>query len=74
MTVLRISLFGKFDVQWGEQAIAGLDSSKVQELLCYLLLYRDRLHPREALAGLLWDDAHTDQPNRACEKPCGNCG
>jgi DNA-binding SARP family transcriptional activator len=27
---------------------------KQQELLCYLLLHRDRAHPRETLASLLW--------------------
>lgn len=68
MAVLRVSLFGKFDVQWGERVLTDLDTSKVQKLLCYLLLYRDRPHPREVLAELLWEDTHADQPNRCLRK------
>jgi DNA-binding SARP family transcriptional activator len=33
----------------------------VQELFCYLLLYRERSHPRETLASLLWGDTTTAQ-------------
>lgn len=68
MAVLRITLFGKFDARCGEQVLAGLDTRKVQELFCYLLLYRDRPHPREAVAALLWNDRDTDQPNRCLRK------
>jgi DNA-binding SARP family transcriptional activator len=32
-------------------------SSKALELLCYLLLHRERGHTREALAGLFWPEA-----------------
>lgn len=32
-------------------------SAKATELLCYLLLHRDRGHTREALAALFWPDA-----------------
>jgi len=52
---LRISLFGKFHVECDQQTLAGLDARKVQEMFCYLLLYRDRPHPRETLASLLWN-------------------
>jgi DNA-binding SARP family transcriptional activator len=68
MALLHISLFGKFHVRKGQQTLTGLDAPKVQELFCYLLLYRERPHPREALAALLWDDRHTDQPNRCLRK------
>jgi DNA-binding SARP family transcriptional activator len=68
MTVLRVSLFGKFDAQRDGQALTGLDSRRVQELFCYLLLYRDRPHPREALANVLWDENDTDRPNRCLRK------
>jgi DNA-binding SARP family transcriptional activator len=54
-------LFGKFDVRCSEQSLIGLEARKVQELFCYLLLYRDRPHPREALADLLWGDTSTAQ-------------
>jgi DNA-binding SARP family transcriptional activator len=59
MSVLRASLFGKFQVQSGDQVLTSLNARKVQELFCYLLLYRDRPHPREALADLLWGGSPT---------------
>jgi DNA-binding SARP family transcriptional activator len=48
--------------------MAGFETPRVQELFCYLLLYRDRPHPREALANLLWDEHQTDQPGRCLRK------
>jgi DNA-binding SARP family transcriptional activator len=65
---LEISLFGKFDVRYGQQLLAGLDAPKVQQLFCYLLLYRDRPHPREVLADLLWNGNRSDHPNRCLRK------
>jgi DNA-binding SARP family transcriptional activator len=59
MSTLRCHLFGKFRVQQGAQLVKGLDASKEQELLCYLLVRRERCHPREALASLLWGDTST---------------
>jgi DNA-binding SARP family transcriptional activator len=64
MSILRVSLFGKFRVQLGEQVMTSLNVRKVQELFCYLLLYRDRPHPREALASLLWGDSSTAQSRK----------
>jgi DNA-binding SARP family transcriptional activator len=64
MSILRVALFGKFRVQLGEQVVASLSVRKVQELFCYLLLYRDRPHPREALASLLWGDSSTAQSRK----------
>jgi DNA-binding SARP family transcriptional activator len=68
MSRLRITLFGKFDVRCDDQVLEGLDTRKVQELFCYLLLNRDQPHPREALASLLWDEDQTDQPVRCLRK------
>lgn len=56
MSELRIFLFGRFHVCCGEKVLQGLAARKVQELFCYLLLYRHRPHPRETLADLLWGD------------------
>jgi DNA-binding SARP family transcriptional activator len=56
MTVLEVRLFGQISVQRGGQPLAGM-SAKALELLCYLLLHRDRGHTRETLAGLLWPEA-----------------
>ena len=61
---LRISLFGKFDVRLGKRRLAGLEARKVQELLCYLLLHRDRPHSREVLASLLWGENTTSQSRK----------
>lgn len=58
MSNLCISLFGRFHIEYrGKPLTSGFDSTKVQELLSYLLIYRERPHPREALAELLWGDA-----------------
>jgi DNA-binding SARP family transcriptional activator len=65
---LQVCLFGRFEVRRGGQVLDGVGVPKVQQMFCYLLLYRDRPHPREALAHLLWDDDHTDQPNRCLRK------
>ena len=42
----------------------GLEARKVQELLAYLLLYRDRAHAREALAATFWPDCSSDQARK----------
>jgi len=56
---IRISLFGKFTAR--HDALPLLDGipQKVQELLAYLILHRDRAHTRETLAELLWDEYET---------------
>jgi DNA-binding SARP family transcriptional activator len=53
---LQVSLLGKFSMKRGEAEIYKLESRKAEELLCYLLVNRERAHPREALAELLWGD------------------
>jgi DNA-binding SARP family transcriptional activator len=55
MSSLKIRLFGKFSAHCEGRPLKGLDSGRVQELLFYLLLHRDRPHPRETLASLLWE-------------------
>jgi DNA-binding SARP family transcriptional activator len=64
MSALRVFLFGKFHLQLGEHVLTSLGSGKVQELFCYLLLHRDRSHPREYLANLLWSDSPTTQSKK----------
>lgn len=56
MTGLEIRLFGQVSVQQSGQPLSGL-SAKALELLCYLLLHRERGHTREALADILWPQA-----------------
>jgi DNA-binding SARP family transcriptional activator len=64
MSTLKIRLFGKFNVQRGARVVKGLTANKVQELLSYLLVRRDRSHPRETLASLLWGDTSTEKSKK----------
>ena len=57
MSGVEVRLFGRFAVRCGDQVVNGLRPRKVQELLAYLLLERDRPHHREILADLLWSDS-----------------
>lgn len=61
MSTLSVHLLGRFCVRQHGEIVSGFDSRKVQELFSYLLIHRDRLHPREALAGMLWGDTSTVQ-------------
>jgi DNA-binding SARP family transcriptional activator len=68
MNSLQVSLFGRFAVRWGKRALCGFEPNKVQELLAYLLLNRDKPQHREVLAGTLWSDVHTNQSRRYLSK------
>ncbi len=61
MSVLRISLFGKFQVQCDQRTATALGVRKAQHMFCYLLLHPDRPHLRETLADLLWGGNSTTQ-------------
>jgi DNA-binding SARP family transcriptional activator len=52
---LKITLFGKFNVLYGDEKIYGMQAHKVQEFFCYLLLSRRQPQSREALAELFWE-------------------
>jgi DNA-binding SARP family transcriptional activator len=54
MPGLECHLLGKLSIQKGEAAIFEFESRKAEELLCYLLLNRERPRQREALAEALW--------------------
>lgn len=60
----RIHLFGRFRVEYDQEPLEGLGTFKVQELLSYLLIHRNRPRPREALAALLWGDTPTDKSRK----------
>lgn len=64
MSTLRVRLFGKFSVQRDSEVVKGPQSSKEQELLCYLLVRRERPHSREMLAALLWGDSSTEKSKK----------
>ena len=64
MCTLTVSLFGKLDIRLDGKPVEGLEARKVQELLCYLLVNRDRAHCREDLATLLWEDTSSSQSKK----------
>lgn len=68
MSTLRVSLFGKLDVRHGEHGTIDLDAHNAQKLLCYLLIFRDRPHTREALAAILWGDQPAAQSKNYLRK------
>lgn len=59
-----IRLFGKFRLFANGEPISGLCPGKAQYLLCYLLLHRNRVHSREALAALYWGESSTAQSKK----------
>lgn len=61
---MRFELFGKFLAQRNQQKLEGLDACKEQELLSYLLIYRNRPHARESLASLLWSNTSTERSKK----------
>ncbi len=56
MFSLRLSLLGPFNATLDDQPVGSFRTNKVQALLIYLVVERDRLHQREALMTLLWPD------------------
>jgi DNA-binding SARP family transcriptional activator len=51
-------------VEYNGEALEGLGTFKVQELLSYLLIHRNRPRPREALTALLWGDIATEKSRK----------
>jgi len=65
MGTLRIRLFGSVRITHDGQPPLAHVTRSVQSLLAYLLLHRQRLHPREVLAGVFWGDQSEDRA-RSC--------
>ena len=59
MDPIRVRLFGQFQVQCGAEVLTGCFPPKLQELFCYILLFRDDAHRRETQASLLWPNSTT---------------
>lgn len=64
MPKLHFHLFGKFAADCDEQPLKGLDASKDQELLSFLLIRSNQHHGREALAAMLWGDNSTERSKK----------
>lgn len=63
MPVLRLQLLGRFCATYRDREMYNFEASKVQELLCYLALYR-KPHSRETLAALFWGDSSNSQAKK----------
>ena len=67
MSNIKVSLFGKFDIAYGEKKTY-IRARKVQELLIYLLIFRNHPQPRESLSEILWADQR--RTNKAIRPTC----
>src|SRR5687768_4695513 len=54
--IWRVELLGGVRTINGSQVVSHFESRKAVSLLAYLAYYRDRMHPREVLAEMLWPD------------------
>lgn len=54
MQNLEVTLFGKFNIQQKGFVIKGMGARKLQELLSYLLIFRNHPQSRELLCETLW--------------------
>src|SRR3972149_6489840 len=59
MAQLAFSFLGSWQVSLHGRPVKGFESNKVRALVTYLAIEADRLHYREALAGMLWPDMST---------------
>ena len=64
MSPLQIRLFGKLSIQYDNCQLLENPGHKVQELIAYLSLHRDKMHSREWLASLLWNGECTTTQSR----------
>jgi DNA-binding SARP family transcriptional activator len=64
MVTLTVRLFGRFDACSDGQPTTALNARRARELLSYLVLHRNHPQQREALAGLLWEDAPPGQSRK----------
>jgi len=57
--MLEINLFGAGRARYADRPLAGFPNRQSCLLLCYLLLNRQRSHPRERLAAVFWSEYPT---------------
>ena len=58
---LEIDLLGKFRACYGEEPLQSLNSPRLQELLTYLIVYRDSPQQRQHVALNFWPDSPAKQ-------------
>jgi DNA-binding SARP family transcriptional activator len=61
MGLLSIQMLGRLYLRHDDAELASVGTRKAQELLCYLLLHRQRAHARESLANVFWSNTPTAQ-------------
>jgi predicted ATPase len=61
--MLRLYTFGGLRIEREGQPLP-LSTQKARDLLAYLITFRDRSHPRPALAGTLWPNLPEDKARR----------
>ncbi len=57
--MLELNLFGTAQARYSNQPLAGFPHQQAYSILCYLLLNRQRPHPREQLATIFWSEYPT---------------
>ncbi|MSP12042.1 MAG: tetratricopeptide repeat protein [Chloroflexi bacterium] len=57
MPILHIQLLGEFHLRYGDTPVTGVNTTRLQSLLAYLLLHRATPQSRRHLAFLFWPDA-----------------
>nr|HID13161.1 hypothetical protein [Anaerolineae bacterium] len=61
--MVRLYTFGGLRIEHNGQPLQ-LPTHKARGLLAYLITFRDRPHPRSALAGILWPDLLEEKARR----------
>lgn len=61
MPTLQIRMFGHFQLSYAETPLTTVKGPRLQAFLAYLLLHRDRAHPRRRLARIIWPASSEDQ-------------
>jgi predicted ATPase/DNA-binding SARP family transcriptional activator len=61
LRMLHIRLLGTFSLTYGDAAVAGVNTPRLQSLLAYLVLHRDTPQLRQHLAFQFWPDATEGQ-------------
>lgn len=62
--IWAVQLLGRFNAIVGDTKVESLPGRRTKDLLAYLLLFRDRPHHREVLAGTLWPESDTAQSRK----------
>jgi DNA-binding SARP family transcriptional activator len=70
--VIRVRLFGGFEVWHGDRQVRGFESQKVRALFVYLACQAGRAFSRDHLAGLLWPEQEEEGARHALRQALYN--